>query len=355
MTSKALRQFVSQVGSGLTNSKGNLGNFQHGSRLFTDADHRLAPKVKFLYHVVFSIDQNALKSLNLKFQHENEINMLVKRTDLPKFQVATETLNQYNRKKVVQNKIEYQPVNITFHDDNVGVIRQLWENYYAYYYADSTTALKSVSAYQRNAMSDANNRLPYGFDNNSTVPFFKKITIYQMSKRKWASYTLVNPLITTWNHDTLSYSENTPVEHNMTVAYESVYYETGDVAQNNPPGFGVDHYDTVPSPISLPGGGTRTLFSQGGVLQGASSVFGDIASGKAFSDPLSFAQTAIKAVNTYNNAKSLTLSGVKEEALNIANKQLLPITAAGISGVKNTVFPVRDTGTTTINANQIKF
>ena len=42
-----------------------------------------------------------LKSLNFKYQHQNEINMLVKTAELPKFQIATETLNQYNRKKLL--------------------------------------------------------------------------------------------------------------------------------------------------------------------------------------------------------------------------------------------------------------
>ena len=95
---------VSQLVAGATNPKGNLGDFAHASRLFVDADMRLAPKVKFLYHVSFFINMAALKDVGFKMKHQNEINMLVKRADLPKFTITTETLNQYNRKKIVQNR-----------------------------------------------------------------------------------------------------------------------------------------------------------------------------------------------------------------------------------------------------------
>lgn len=331
--------------AGALNPKGNLGDFAHASRLFVDADMRLAPKVKFLYYVAFGINTAALANIGFKYQHENEINMLVKSADLPKFSIATDTLNQYNRKKVIQTKLEYSPVNIKFHDDNFGVTRQLWENYFQYYYADPVSA-SMAGAYDRTAMKNGGFiRTTYGLDNNSTIPFFNKITIYQMTKGDWASYTLVNPLITAWNHDTMDYAQNAPVENSMTVAYEAVYYKTGKVQQGDPPGFGVEHYDTTPSPLSIAGGGTRTLFGSGGVLAGASSVFGDLATGKAFDSPLSFVSTAIKAVNTYQNAKSLTKAGLKAEFTNNAVKSLNAVAASGVSGIKNTVFPVRDTGT----------
>ena len=101
MTSKAWNQFV----SGATNPRGNVGDFQHASRLHVDSDLRLAPKQKFLFHVVFNINTNALKSSNFTDRHKNEINMLVKKCDLPKFTIQTETLNQYNRKKIVYTNL----------------------------------------------------------------------------------------------------------------------------------------------------------------------------------------------------------------------------------------------------------
>jgi hypothetical protein len=334
MANKALGQFI----SGLTNPKGNVADFRHASRLFVDDNFRLAPKSKFNFHVVFTIDTRALKSLNFDYRHRNEINMLVKKCDLPKFTIATETLNQYNRKKVVQNKIDYTPVNISFHDDRLGVTRQLWENYFAYYYADPTVA-KQGAAYNRTAMAGGSYiRNPYGLDNNSSIPFFNKITIYQMANKQWASYTLVNPMITAWNHDVLDYAAGAaPAEQSMTVAYEAVTYDTGYVSQGNPPGFAQDHYDTVPSPITLAGGGTSSLFGQAGVLAGAEAVFGRVADGSAFESPANFLSTAIQAINTYSNAKNLNSTSIRNEVYNVA---LNGINTVGRTGLNNISFPV---------------
>ena len=343
MTSKATRQFVNN----LTHAKGLMGDYAHAARMFVDDDMRLAPKLKFQYHVSFSINSQALKSLNFKYQHQNEINMLVKTAELPKFQIATETLNQYNRKKVVQTKIDYQPVNIVFHEDNFGVVRQLWENYYGYYYADAE-ASKIYGNYNRTAMLGPGFiRTPYGLDNNSSIPFFNNITIYQFARRQFTSATLVNPVISQWSHDTMNYADSGPAQNTMTLAYEAVNYGSGSVSPNNPPGFGVDHYDTTPSPLSLGGGGTATVFGSGGVLAGVSDVFGRVASGQAFNSPLDFISTAITAVNTYQNSKNLTKAGVSQEFTNIAVKGITNVGRAGAGSINNTVFPVNDSG----NAN----
>lgn len=242
----------SQLKSDPLSSKGIMGDFTHASNLFVDGDMRLAPKVKFLYHVVFDINTNALLTLGFKYKNQNEINMLVKSADLPKFAVQTDVKHQYNRKKVVQQTIDYQPVNIVFHDDNYGVTRKLWENYYNYYFADQT-ATKIVGGYDPRNQNKSGRMIlsSYGLDNASTAPFFNSITIHQMAKGKWNSYKLINPIISTWNHDTLDYSSSNPVENNMTLLYEAVQYDSGTVSENSPQGFATEHYDKTPSPLSL--------------------------------------------------------------------------------------------------------
>ncbi len=351
---KDLRQFV----SGFTNPKGTMGDFRHAARLFVDDNFRLAPKFPFQFHCVFSINSNALKSLNLTQRHQNEINMLVKTADLPKFGITTDVVNQYNRKKVVQTKLEYQPITIKFHDDNLGVVRTMWENYFAYYYADPISA-KFAGAYNRNAMLNGSQiRTPFGFDNNSSFPFFNKITIYQMAKKYWNSYTLINPLIQNWSHASLDYAGTNTSEQSMSLVYESVYYETGRVARNNPQGFGLEHYDTVPSPISLAGGGTATLFGAAGVLAGADAVFGNVVN--MLQNPQeatlgNIISTGIIAANTYNNAGKLSNTGVKAELTNLTLGGLSTVANQGISGIKGTSFPVADNSGASTPASVRKF
>ena len=337
--------FGDQLVQGILNPKGNVADWQHASRLFVDSDFRLAPKSKFNFYVNFSINTNALKSLNFSYQHANEINMLVKTCELPKFTIDTVTADQYNRKHIIQTKINYQPVNLTFHDDRLGVVNQLWQNYFGYYYADPTVANQS-SAYKNTAYSPGTLiTAPYGLDNNSSIPFFDKITIYQMANHQYQSYTLVNPKISAWNHDSMDMSSgNQPASQSMTLVYEAVAYNTGPVIPGvDPPGFGgPDHYDSIPSPLSLAGGGTTSLFGTGGVLAGLASTFGVI--GQAVQqgnlDNINLVGAAITAVNTYNNASKLNSASINNELTNVAINGLTNLTNTGLNNVR---FPVNDT------------
>ncbi len=176
--------FLDQLVNGLLGPKGQLSTWQHASRTFQDDYFRLAPKAKFLYHIFFDINTSALKTLNLKYQHQNEIGLLVKSADLPRFSMKTQTLNQYNRKKIIQFDHEFQPINLRFHDDRAHIVNALWQNYYSYYYADSLSS-RVTGAYYRTAMRNGNFiRNRYGLDNNSSIPFFNRITLYQLNKRE---------------------------------------------------------------------------------------------------------------------------------------------------------------------------
>lgn len=328
----------------------DLRDYQHGQRLFRESDLRLAPKAKFLYHVVFNINSTALKGLNFKYKHQNEINMLVKTAELPKFTVQTEALNQYNRKKVLQVKIDYQPVTLRFHDDNFGVVGQLWYNYYHYYFGD-TSAADVPGAYNRTAMKNQSFiRGKYGLDNGSSIPFFTSIDIYQLAKKAWYKYKLINPVITAWNHDMLDSSSSQPGEQSMTLAYESVGYETGVVRNGNPIGFSQEHYDLTPSPYSnhpefrraaatpTALGGGSTIFGQGGILSSISGIIDAVGNG-ALNTPAGFLATAAAAVNTYQNVKSLSKEQAIGQIAGVAATGLNRVVTQGISGQQNYAFP----------------
>lgn len=226
-----------------------MRDYQHAALLFNSDQFRLAPKHGFLFHVAFGINKNALTNASLVQRYGHEINMLVKSIDLPSYSISTETVNQYNRKKVVQYQQKPGEIGIKFHDDNMGLINQLWQNYYSYYYADSTTA-KIPGAFARNA-TKGYSTIPanYGFDAGSSEPFFSYIKIYQMARHEYVLYQLYNPIITSWNHNKVSYSDQGVHEVDMKVIFEAVSYGVGAVSSGDPEGFGQEHYDTTPSPL----------------------------------------------------------------------------------------------------------
>ena len=295
-------------------SNTTLKDYAHAARIFTDDQFRLAPKHKFLFHVAFNINPAALKNIDLVQRHRNEINVLVKSCDLPNYKVTVDTLNQYNRKKNIQTTHKYEPINISFHDDNMGLINQLWQNYYSYYYSDSTSAL-DPGAYRRNATRNSNYiSNAYGLDNGSTTPFFNYITIYQMARHEYVSYTLLNPVISSFNHNKLDYAVSTPHDFAMSIAYEAVAYGNGTVTVGDPEGFGFEHYDQTPSPLQAGDGTTQEspAFS-GGIL-----------------DPQQILQTVSQQLNTYQNTKENQSSGSSKSLVSTSSTS--PV--AGLQGFK---------------------
>jgi hypothetical protein len=373
-----LNGFLNNFSQGLGNPKGTLGDFQHAARLYNSQAMRLAPKGKWMYHVVLNINPRALGSAKFDIQkHGTAINMLVKSVDLPKFRVQVERPQQYNKKRQIHTKLEYDPISLVFHDDNFGLTTNLWAMYYGYYFADSKhgsslgsgTAGQLLSgvgnlvagfipgnngllgavknflggaaagvpaAYQRNSYKNESlNKFRYGLDNGSSAPFFSSIQIFQLARHQYQSYTLINPVITGWNHDSLSNTSTEVSGNTMTVAYEAVIYGAGAVSRGNPKGFATEFYDNQPSPLGLLGGGTTSLFGQGGILGGIGDILSDLGpGGNGFT-----LGTLIKGVNVYNNAKKLTKEGVRQEGFNIFKSALGASTGIDVSGVANVLFP----------------
>ena len=310
-----------------------LRDQRHASRLFVDDQFRLAPKHKFLFHVAFSINQAACKNINLTQRHRNEIGMLVKNIDLPGFEVTVETANQYNRKKKIQTTHKVKDISVMFHDDNMGLINQLWQNYYSYYYADPKSA-SNGGAYARNAIKNFSSVVaPYGLDNGSNLPFFNYIMVYQMARHEYVSYKLINPIITSWSHNKVDYSQGAVHDNSMGLAYEAVEYGSGLVTANDPIGFGTEHYDTTPSPLK---GGT-TSRTNPSFLDAATST----------TNAVEYLNNASTSVNTYQNSKTKLNAGSGGVSAGVSAVQ------QGVSGLQGITFPVSTSTAGITNATSI--
>jgi hypothetical protein len=326
------------------NSPYQLKSYAHASRLYLDDYYKYVPKIGFLYYVVINISQNARKvPLVEQFVNTNgqTIGMLVKQTELPKFRMATEVLNQYNRKAYVQSKIEYQPISMTFHDDHNNTSTALWEAYYRYYFADDidNTQLNRPlppSKYMDTpySVAEPTDAFSYGLNNGikTPAPFFDSIEIFQLNRAQFTAFSIINPIITDWAHDTMNQAESKLLENKMTVAYEMVQYATGRVDKgNNPAGFATIHYDQEPSPLSILGSGNNSILGPGGIVAGVTELMGGQNGGAEFAyplggstdDPLSAKslnplQLARGVVNLANNLKNVSKASLGAEAYSIA-------------------------------------
>lgn len=323
----SINKFLKELSTGDT-----VRDYSHASKTFVSDTFAMQPRHKHLFHVVFNFTPDAISAMDYKYDAQHNLHFLVKNVDLPKFEIEVDNRNQYNRHRYTQHKINYEPVNLTFHDDQSDTIRKLWHDYYKFYYQDGQFG-DGASTYTTNDVYTERNdkNIPWGMDRGPLGlkhQYFSHISIFSMYQKKFMEHRLINPIIRSFGHDRHDYASGELMEHTMQIQYETVLYGEGIVNQDNPANFAVDHYDHTPSPITPLGGGTNSIFKNGGLIDGANSVFNMLGKGNILG-------AIIAGKNTIENGKDMNIKRVlKDEGLGVLNNVL-----RGKAPFANTVFP----------------
>lgn len=279
--------FTSLTGAGFfyeKNSRHATYNFNQEAQSL----YRNQPRFPFEYYIDIKLNQVGTAGTYIQQYFNNpswaQVQPLVKTVDMPSFKIETTPLNQYNRKRLSQTKIGFEPVKIVFHDVADGKTLKFWEMYYRYYFGDgnepgmnmkrqatgkagpitteqflnnitpafnpnlanlpasikntlngnvftgnpsSTNQLGDKSATENIVADTLNNHL-FGF-NLPTVQnirnLIQEIDIYQVRGGRFNQVTLVNPRISAFTHDVLNYAEGgKTLELTFTFEYEYAYY-----------------------------------------------------------------------------------------------------------------------------------
>lgn len=279
--------FTSLTGAGFfyeKNSRHATYNFNQDSQFL----YRNQPRFPFEYYIDIKLNKVGTASTYIDSYFNNptwtQVQPLVKSIEMPSFKIETTPLNQYNRKRLSQTKIAFEPVKIVFHDVADGKTLKFWEMYYRYYFGDGnepgkneprqpslksspvtteqflknitpsfnpnianlpasvknlfngnkfsgngtpTNQLGDKSATE-NIVADTLNNHSFGF-NLPTVQnirnLIQQIDIYQVHGGRFNQVTLVNPRISAFTHDVLNYAESSKtLELTFTIEYEYAYY-----------------------------------------------------------------------------------------------------------------------------------
>ena len=300
-----------------------MKDYRHANRLFTDDDFKLLPKQKFLFYCVIRTNEGVSME-NFTEAERMHLNMLCKTVELPRFGMNVEEKIQYNKKVYPMTRIQYEPVNITFHDDHADTVTAFWKKYYEHYIADARgMTQENMSQLTKDSYFDGPDKAQtgttkWGLDTavQRRKPYLENIEIFMFHRQRFTSMLLINPVIGSFNHDTLDVADGAGVmASTMQVLYESVIYSSGTIRESGKKivGFTELHYDHEPSPLSVLGGGTNSIFGPGGVIDGVGSVIRNIGNRNILGAILS-------ASNTYNNAKKIKKAGVKEELKGLGKK-----------------------------------
>lgn len=331
---------------------GKIFDRAHASQLFVADRMKLAPKLSFLYYVKFDRDT----TVSNIFDNSSliETGQLVKSVSLPKFTIENKALNAYNRTNLVQTKIKYDPIQITFHDDGNNTVLDFWKDYYEYYYRDGDYkdmgGDSTTSNYQQKHKYNFNNSSPlnsWGYSprgGSNEIHYLKNIRIYSLNQGTFTEYMLVNPIITSFQHGQHTAGENSPMTHTMSIAYEAVLYYYGYVTDSTVPGMLDLHYDRRPSSLT-PNGlgsagmggfsrprafGARGVFGNGGILDTTDQIIGDLKGGNA-------GLALIKGFKAYQNNKGANL---KDIAAGEAKRALIRGILTGTNPLSGVNIPV---------------
>lgn len=190
-----------------------------------------------LYATLYSEAANPQRTTDLR----TNLSSMVRTADLPGVTFQTETKNAFNRKKLVQTGIQYEPVNMTVLDTVGNEWLTVLMKYFSYYYMDprnmeTTSDDRDLSAglsrtgNMENAYGssgftgfdgvskwDSNTA---GFNINPSAHFFERIDYVIYHGNKGVQYSLMNPILQSFRPNNIDYADSNFREFELSFIYE---------------------------------------------------------------------------------------------------------------------------------------
>ncbi len=230
-----MADFFKNVWSALGDREFYLKDFRNAYHYTPSQD---PPRQQFGGYVSFVLDRDLFRDPFYNDEIEElrtRMGSLVRTADFPQIEFKTQTLNEYNRKKIVNTGVEYQPVTIRVVDTASNAWLTILMKYFAYHYmnprnkgntgdrdmdnsSNITGAEMIASQFGAGSPFDSNKA---GYNINYNPHFFERIDYVLYHAQKGTQYSLFNPVLTGFTHTPLDYASNELMEFTMTFQYES--------------------------------------------------------------------------------------------------------------------------------------
>lgn len=191
------------------------------------------PRYKYMFYANFVASSAAtsiypdLKNLG---NWENGISFKIHGIDKPRINLTTQELNQYNRRRHVYTKVDYQPFTVKIYDSPDDRPLRLWHRYFTYYFGDSRPKARSNAErelrYNQQVISD---KFEYGNGwglkpEGERLNFFDRVELYAIFGGRYTQINYINPKIESINFQNYETSSSDLAEFDMTMRYEAVEY-----------------------------------------------------------------------------------------------------------------------------------
>jgi len=216
-----------------------MRDFKNGYRFRPDVN---PPRQQFNGFVNFILNRNVYEFLynaegkGSKQELRTTMSSLVRTADLPSASFKTETLPQYNKKKIVNTGVEYEPVSITVLDTVGNEWLTILMKYFSYHFMNPRNKSSGAKGREFNKAGEVGgldmmnsefgstnsfDSNAAGYNTNLTPYFFERIDYVLYHGNKGVQYSLINPVITGFKTSSIDYSSSNMMEFNLQFAYES--------------------------------------------------------------------------------------------------------------------------------------
>jgi hypothetical protein len=207
------------------------------SRIF-GLDGPAAPRPKNLFYVNFRRGNDTAASQASQRTWQRDLSYRVKAVDRPGVTPEVQELNQYNKKRQVYTGYKLQQMKVTFYDTVDNTAGQMWNDYAQHYFGDFRHD-KARDDFRWDVMADeyrdtaTEDGFGFGFAprrasqsemEENVQFFFDTISVYQVFGGKFIQFDIINPKITSFDADDLSYEDSGIGLFTMVVAYEAIIY-----------------------------------------------------------------------------------------------------------------------------------
>lgn len=219
------------------------------------------PRMKFQYTIAIILNHDwgnvrtALSRAGINARNPNiderDFTFRAQSIELPSHSYDVQTLNQYNRKRVITTSMQFNPITLQCHDTIDSKIENLVRAYNLYYFGNLE---KPITTYQLDTTPPGDPvATGYGYKppiKNEDKYFIKRIKINREfgdgrpdkqpmtnvdlirdghDKNKHAGtyqddVSIINPMLMMAQHDTLSYSDSSPILWSLNFTYEAIEY-----------------------------------------------------------------------------------------------------------------------------------
>ena len=167
---------------------------------------------------------------------------------MPSWSFDTQILNQYNKKRVVQGKLNYDPMTVSFYDTFDNEFVKLLKDYTRHYY-NNGRGLDYFNETSREVIDPIySTSMGYTLTTAENRYYFDRIIIEQSGNANVSPRQIIlkHPMITNVQSDTLSYADSQGVTFTVTFQPESIHIKEDDSNR-------LDHgYDENPLSVLRP-------------------------------------------------------------------------------------------------------